>query len=78
MIEVVDNRKKNKQTNYGSLQVGTAFFVGDEDEGLFLKVAEPNEKKNAYTAFSFLDKTLCYFASSDKVTIAECTLVVNN
>lgn len=74
MVTIVDNREKNKQTNFGSLAVGCMFYMPDKDEGLFLKVAEPN--KETYAAFSFLDKTLCYFASSDKVTIVECTIVV--
>ena len=74
MVTVVDNRKKNKQTNFGSLAVGCMFFIDDEDEGLFLKVAEPN--KQTYAAFSFLDKTLCYLCADDRVTMVECTVIV--
>lgn len=74
MVTVVDNRKKNKQTNFGSLAVGCMFFIDDEDEGLFLKVAEPD--KQTYAAFSFLNKTLCYLCAGDRVTMVECTVVV--
>ena len=75
MVTVIDNRKKNKQTNYGSLAVGCMFFMSDEDDGLFIKVTEPREK-NIYTAFSFLNKVLCYVASGEPVTIVDCTVVV--
>lgn len=74
MVTVVDNRKKNKQTNFGSLAIGCMFFTNDEDEGLFLKVAEPD--KQTYAAFSFLNNNLCYFCAGDIVMIANCTLVV--
>ena len=75
MVTVVDNRKKNKQTNFGSLAVGCMFFMDDEDEGLFLKVAEPDEE-TAYAAFSFLNKTLCYFSAGERVTMVDCTVAV--